>query len=117
MPGIWTSIAYHMRGSAQDVLEQKLTVFITCKPDSQLPFEYAESTIEAVIQSTQFPQITVYREIVPGLVELCAPPSPKNEAEPIRYAKLQYNPANGASIGEDPTLNMIAKEDGGVHLR
>jgi hypothetical protein len=76
MPGIWTSIAYHMRGSVQDVSGRKPTVFITCKPDSRLPFEYVESTIEAVIQSTQFPQATLYIEIVPGLVELCAPLSP-----------------------------------------
>lgn len=99
MPQIWTSIAYHMRGPRKNESVRKPTVLITCEPESRHMFEKIESLIQSVAQSTKFPEITLYLEIVPGLVTLAAPPSPTRGAPPVSVTMLPNTPANGASIG------------------
>ncbi len=99
LPGIWTSIAYHMRGPREDASQRKPTVMVTCKPDSQHFFEKIESSIAAVLHSEKYPQVTLHMELIPGSVELVAPPSPDRDSKPRALLKLKDKPVNGASIG------------------
>lgn len=96
---VWTTIAYHMRGPKDDLSTRKPTVLVTCKPGSWDVFERVEAAIEAVLQSEKFPGVSFHLEILPGFVELAAPPSQNKEAWGMVYHPLKPKPQNGASIG------------------
>jgi hypothetical protein len=68
LPGIWTSIAYHMRGSSDDESEMKPTVMIICKPGARHHFEKTEASIMAVIHSEKYQQFSLQVELIPGSI-------------------------------------------------
>lgn len=99
LSGIWTTIAYHMRGPSEDASQMKPTVMITCKPGARHFFEKAEASIMAVVHSEKYPQVSLHVELVPGFVELVAPPSPNQDSKARPNFALKDKPVNGASIG------------------
>jgi hypothetical protein len=98
LPGIWTSIAYHMRGPTEDASNRKPTVVVTCLPESRHFFEKIESLISAVLASENYPQVSLHLELIPGRVELALPPSPNQDSKARTQMNLSNRPENGASI-------------------
>ena len=117
LPAIWTSIAYHMRGSSDDESEMKPTVMITCKPGARHHFEKTEASIMAVIHSEKYQQFSLQVEFIPGSVELVAPPSFNEDSIPRPNFALKDKPINGASIGVQSSQLVAGTLGGWVTLK
>ncbi|KAE8449652.1 hypothetical protein EG329_007982 [Mollisiaceae sp. DMI_Dod_QoI] len=123
LPRVWTSIAYHMRGSELCMAhERKPTVIVFCKPKTKLNWRMVEAEIASALVSAKYPDVALHLELLPGMVERATPllGTDQSDHPPLPYYHILSDyPENHASIGVNTKEKLLAASTlgGWVELR
>lgn len=107
LPGIWASVAYHLRVPRLSNEPRKPTIIIFCSPGSSADFTDVE---EQVIQALNDIPFDIYVELLPGTVY------PVHTSEPIFMAHIAAEPQTGDSISIEGKTNDAGSLGGWVNL-